>query len=405
MPTFSYQVVSQQGKQNKGNIEADTRQAAMDALRGSGFTIISVDEVGALNKDVQLKIFEKRPTPRDLAVFCRQFVAILDAGVPAVQALEMLAEQTENQMLASALADCKTTIGEGETLADAMREHKKVFPDMLVTLVAAGEASGTITTSFARMADQFEKTAALQETIKKATIYPTFLVCLMVGMITVMLTFVVPRFMGVFDSIGGKMPALTQFTLGLALFMQHRWYIVIGAIILIVFGIKKYKQTPGGQRFFGKLAIHSRIRGKLVIKTASARMARTLGTLLAAGLPLVDAVGIAAETMDNYFFKDALEQAKNAVALGQPLSGELKRSNIFPPLVYHMVGIGEETGDIEGMLDKLAQYYEEEVQSETERLMALIEPIIIVIMAVVVGLMIISIVLPMMSMYDSVSNM
>ena len=405
MPTFSYQVVSQQGKQNKGNIEADTREAAMAALRAAGSTIISVDEVGALNRDVRLSMFEKKPTSRDLAVFCRQFVSILDAGVPAVQALEMLAEQTENKMLADALADCKVTIEQGETLAAAMTAHPKVFPDMLVTLVEAGEASGTLTNSFTRMADQFEKTAALQDTIKKATIYPTFLVFLMIGMVTLMLTFVVPRFMGVFDSIGGKMPALTKVTLGLAMFLQNRWYIVIGIILAVVFGIKAFKKTPAGQRFFGRLAIHSRIRGKLVIKTASARMARTLGTLLAAGLSLVDAISIAAQTMDNYFFKDALEQAKSAVALGQPLSGELQKSGVFPPLVYHMVGIGEETGDIEGMLEKLAEYYEEEVQSETERLMALLEPLIIVIMAVVVGLMIISIVLPMMSMYDALSNM
>ena len=405
MPTFSYLVVNPQGKQNKGNLDAETRDAAMAALRAAGGTVISVDEVGTLNKDVELKIFEKKPTARDLAVFCRQLVAILDAGVPAVSALEMLSEQTENKMLANALGECKTTIEQGETLATAMREYPKVFPSMLITLVEAGEASGTLTVSFTRMAEQFEKTAKLNETIKKATIYPTFLVILMVCMITVMLTFVVPRFQDMFSQIGAEMPALTKFTLGLALFMQHRWYIVIGIILAVIYGIKAFKKTPSGQRFFGHLDIHSKLRGKLVIKTASARMARTLGTLLAAGLSLVDAIGIAANTMDNFFFKDALEQAKSAVALGAPLSGELKQSNIFPPLVYHMVGIGEETGDIEGMLAKLAEYYEEEVQSETERLMAVIEPIIIVIMALIVGTIIISIVMPMMSLYSSLSNM
>lgn len=405
MPTFSYQVVNPQGKHSKGNIDADTREAAMTALRAAGGTIISVAEVNALNKDVKLKAFEKKPKPRDLAVFCRQFVAILDAGVPAVQALEMLAEQTENKMLADALASCKTTIEQGETLADAMRQYPKAFPEMLVTLVEAGEASGTITISFARMADQFEKTAALQDTIKKATIYPVFLLCLMAGMISVMLTAVIPRFLSMFDSLGGELPALTKFTLGLVLFMQSRWYVVIGIIVLAVFAIRRFKQSPGGQRFFGRAAMHSKIRGKLVIKTASARMARTLGTLLGSGLSLVDSIGIAAKTMDNFFFKDALEEAKSAVALGQPLSQELKRTNVFPPLVYHMVGIGEEAGDIEGMLDKLADYYEEEVRAETERLMAVLEPLIIVIMAAIVGTMIISIVLPMMNMYNTVSAM
>ena len=405
MPTFAYMVVNQQGKQNKGNLDADTREAAMEALRGDGYTIISVNEVGGLNKDVKLTAFEKKPTPRDLAVFCRQFVAILDAGVPAVQALDMLAEQTENPMLAAALAECKTTIEQGETLARAMADHPKVFPDMLVTLVEAGEASGSLTNSFNRMADQFEKTATLNETVKKATVYPTFLVVLMFGMIAVMLTFVVPKFEDVFSQIGATMPKITQMTLGLARFFQHDWWLIILIILGVIYGVKAYKKTPGGQRFFGHLAIHSKIRGKLVIKTASARMARTLGTLLAAGLSLVDAISIAADTMDNYFFKDALQQAKSAVALGSPLSGELQKSGVFPPLVYHMVGIGEETGDIEGMLAKLADYYEEEVQSETERLMALIEPIIIVVMALVVGTLILSIVMPMMSLYSSLSSM
>ena len=405
MPTFAYMAVNQQGKQNRGDLDADTREAAMESLRGSGLTVISVNEVSALNRDVKLKAFEKKPTARDLAVFCRQFVSILDAGVPAVQALEMLAEQSENVMLSRALSACKTTIERGETLAHAMRDHPKVFPSMLVTLVEAGEASGTLTNSFSRMAEQFEKTAALQDTIKKATIYPVFLICLMLVMIGVLLAFVVPKFEDVFAQIGAQMPPLTRVTLGLARFLQHNWWILLLVILAGVYGIRAYKRTGAGRRVFGGMAIRSKIRGKLVVKTASARMARTLGTLLAAGLSLVDAIGIAAHTMDNLYFRDALEQAKSAVALGSPLSDELKKSKLFPPLVCHMVHIGEETGDMEGMLEKLAQYYEEEVQSETERLMAVVEPIIIVVMALIVGTIILSIVTPMLSMYNSLSNM
>lgn len=405
MPSFAYTVVDKQGKQNKGSLDADTRDAAMAELKKAGSLVVECKEVGAMGKDVKFTAFDKKPMPRDLAVFCRQFVAILDAGVPAVQALEMLAEQTENKMLANALAECKTTIEQGETLSHAMSQCPKVFPSMLVTLVEAGEASGSLTTSFTRMATQFERTAQLQDTVKKATIYPTILIIMMVCSIAVLLTFVVPTFEDVFAQLNTGMPALTKFTLSVALFFKSKWYVILLIVLAIVFGIKYAQKTPGGRRFFGNMAIHSKIRGRLVVKTASARMARTLGTLLSSGLSLVDALSITADTMDNVFFEDALRQAQTAVTLGAPLSDELKKSGVFPPLVYHMVGIGEETGDIEGMLEKLAEYYEEEVRAETERTLAVMEPVIIVVMAVVIGTIILSIVLPMASMYNSLSNL
>jgi len=405
MPSFAYTVVDKQGKQNKGSVDADTRNAAMTELKKAGSLVVECKEVGAMGRDIHLKAFDKKPAPRDLAVFCRQFVAILDAGVPAVQALEMLAEQTENKMLASALSDCKTTIEQGETLSHAMAEYPKVFPSMLVTLVEAGEASGSLTTSFTRMATQFERTAQLQDTVKKATIYPTILIIMMVCAIVVLLTFVVPTFEDVFAQLNTKMPALTKVTLAIALFLKSKWYVVLLIILAVVFGVRYVKKTSGGNRFFGNMAMHSKIRGRLVVKTASARMARTLGTLLSSGLSLVDALSITADTMDNVFFEDALRSAQSAVTLGAPLSGELKKSGVFPPLVYHMVGIGEETGDIEGMLEKLAEYYEEEVRAETERTLAVMEPVIIVVMAVVIGTIILSIILPMASMYNSLGNL
>ena len=405
MASYSYLVITKQGKENKGTLNADTREAAIEELKQAGNLIISLDEVGLLSKDIKLSFMEKKPKPRDMAVFCRQFVSIIDAGVPVVTALDMLSEQTENKMLAKALAECKKTIEQGETLAHAMGEWPEVFPSMLITLVAAGEASGSLDISFARMAEQFEKDAKIKATIKKATIYPTFLMIVALIAVVVLLTFVVPTFESMLNDLDVKLPGITIFVLGLASFFQHRWYIVIIVVTAIVVSMRIFSHSETGKYFFGKIALKLPLIGQLTVKTASARMARTLGTLIGAGLPLVDSLSIVSNTMTNIFFKDLLIEARDAVLLGAPLSEQFAKGHLFPPLVYHMIGIGEETGAIEKMLGKLADYYEEEVESATERVMAALEPTIIVIMAVLIGTIIISIVMPMASMYNGLGNL
>lgn len=405
LATFSYLVISRQGKENKGTMDADTREAAMEELRRAGNVIISVDEVGLLSKDIKLSSFSSNPKPRDMAVFCRQFVSIINAGVPVVTALDMLSEQTENKKLAKSLADCKKTIEQGETLAHAMGEWPEVFPPMLVTLVAAGEASGSLEVSFSRMADQFEKDAKTKASIRKATIYPTFLLIVAFSAVVLLLIFVVPTFESMLSSLGTKMPGITSAVLSIARFLQHWWYILLVVIAAIVVSMHIFAHSNSGQYFFGKVALKLPLIGQLTTKTASARMARTLGTLLGAGLPLVDSLTIVAGTMTNIYFKDILIQAREAVILGSSLSSQFAKSHLFPPLVYHMIGIGEESGSVEHMLDKLAEYYEEEVENATERAMAALEPAIIVVMAIIIGVIVVSIVLPMASMYNGLGNL
>lgn len=405
MTTFSYLIIDKQGKEKKGTIDAENREAAKQELRRSSNAIISLDEVGMFSKDVNLSFGSKKPVSRDMAVFCRQFVSIIDAGVPVVSALDMLSEQTENKKLAKAIIECKKTIEQGETLANAMKEWPEVFPSLFVTLVSAGEASGSLDLSFSRMADQFEKEAKLKSTIKKATIYPTFLLIMALGSVLVLLTFVVPTFQGILAGLGAKLPALTAGVLAISAFLKGSWYIVLVLIIAIVVSMRVFAHSKSGLYFFGKLAVKMPLLGPLTVKTASARMARTLGTMLSSGLPLVDSLGIVSDTMDNIYFKNLLTDARDAVMLGAPLSKQFEKDHLFPPLVYHMIGIGEETGSIEKMLDKLAYYYEEEVEGATERLLAAMEPIIILIMAVLVGTIILSVVLPMASMYNSLGNL
>jgi len=405
MPTFSYLVVDAAGKEKKGTLEAESREIAVKQLREGGGTVAQLDEAGALSRNVSVGIFEKKPKARDMAVFCRQFVSIVNAGVSVVTALEMLGDQTENRRLRAAVYGCKKSIEKGESLANAMREHTDVFSDLFITLVDAGEASGSLDVSFTRMADQFEKSAKLKSLVKKATTYPIILGVICVIVMFVLLLFVVPTFESMFDQMGTDLPGLTKGVIAVSRFMQARWYLIVGVILALVFGIRSFKKTPEGQRTFSTLGLKLPGIKKLTVKSACAAMARTLSTLLAAGIPLMDALEITASTQSNVFFREALSDAKDDVAMGSPLSEPLKRGGLFPPMVCHMERIGEETGNVEEMLTKLADYYEDEVQTVTQQLTTMLEPLMIVFMAVIVGTIVLSVVLAMAGMYSSLDSL
>lgn len=405
MATYSYIVIDSLGKERKGTLPAENKNAAAEELKRQGNTLVSLDDASILSKDVDLSFFSKRPKARDLAVFCRQFVSILDAGVSVTAALEMLGDQTENKTLAVIINECRMSIEKGSTLADAMRDHREVFSDIFITMVAAGEASGSLEISFERMAVQFEKDAKLKGTIKKASVYP-MIVCIVAAVVVViMLAFVVPSFEEMLTDLGTDLPGITKFVIAASDTLVQRWYYFAGAIVLIIVGIRQYKRTEGGGYFFGRIGIRAPLFGKLTVKTASARMCRTLSTLLAAGVPMMEALGIVSKTMANVHFREVLENAKGDVAMGTPLSETIERSGIFPSLVHHMLKIGEETGNIEGMLTKLADYYDEEVEITTQQIMAALEPAIIVVLCVVIGTIIMAVVMPMASMYGALDNL
>lgn len=405
LATFSYVVIDKAGKETRGSIDAQSFDRAAVELKKAGMTIATLAEAGNLDRDINLTIFERKPKPRDLAIFCRQFVSIINAGVSVISALEMLAEQTENKRLRKAIYDCKVSIEKGETLSSSLGKHRDIFSDMFITMVEAGEASGSLDVSLTRMAEQEEKDSKLKGTIKKASIYPTIVGIVAVCVVISMLTFVVPTFQAMFAQIGGKMPALTLAVIAMSGFVKNCWYLLLLILAALVFGTRAFRKTETGRRFNGKITRKLPLVGRLVVKTASARLSRTLSTLLAAGIPLIDALQITAGTMTNVYFRDALLDARDDVAMGNSLSGSLKRSGLFPPLVHHMVGIGEESGNIEEMLGRLASYYEEEVEQATAQLMAALEPLIIVLLALIVGTIIFSVMLPMMNMYSALDNM
>lgn len=404
MPSFGYLVADENGKEKKGSLEAANLEQARNSLKSQGLTILRLGEQSALQKDIQIDLFH-RIKPRDYSVFCRQMVSMLNAGVTIIDALGMLAEATENKDLARGIREVQTSIQKGETLSDSMRVQPKVFPAMLVQLVEAGESSGSLENSFARMANQFEKEAKIKSMIKKASIYPIIVCVVALIVVIVMLVWVIPGYTDTFAELGTELPLVTRIVVALSNAFVSYWYLILAAAVLLIAAVKRYAKSDSGKQFFGKLAIKIPLFGKLNVKTYSSLLARTLSTMIAAGIPLVEALGISARTMKNQLFRDAVFQAQEDVAKGLPLSGPLKYCGLFPPMIYHMTRIGEETGEIETMLERLADYYDEEVEVGTQTVMAALEPLIILLLAVIVIILVVAIMAPMITAYNAMDQM
>lgn len=404
MATYGYKAITKAGKEVKGSLEADNKDLAMAELRRQELTVIDLGEQSFLTKDIDIQI-GGWPKARDLSVMCRQFVSMTKAGVSILESLKMLCEQTENKRLQDALKEVRISVEKGETLADSLAEHPKVFPGIMVNMVSAGEASGSLETALDRVAVQLEKSHKTQAMVKKAMIYP-IAVCVVAIIVTVvMLVKVIPSYEEMFTQLDTELPWITQFYVNLSHGIINYWFIIVPIIIVIVFGIKTFSGTNAGKHFFGKIALKLPLLKTLTIKSASSMMARTLSTLMGAGVPLIEAVDIVSNVMTNIYFKEALEDAREEITIGMPLSRPLQECGLFPPMVYQMIRIGEESGNTEAMLDKLADYYDEEVEMEVQSLMAAMEPIIIVVLAVVVGGLIAACMMPMMSMYQALDNM
>lgn len=404
MESFLYKAVSAAGKDVKGSVEAESREEAARKIKEQGLVPVSIGKQGALDKDVNIPIFKGKKIPaRDMSVFCRQFASILKAGVSVINALEMLAEQTENKKLKEAIVNTQSNVEKGENLSDSMRQND-AFPSILIDMVRAGEASGSLENSLTRMAIQFEKDAKLNGIVKKAMMYPIVLICVMIGVVIVMLTFVIPSFMTMFEDLDSELPVTTKAILAMSNSLKNYWYIYIIVVVGIVVGIQMYKRTDNGKHNLDKLKLKIPVFGVLQTKSACASFARTMSTLLQAGMPMIDALEISASTMKNVLFYDGLEKVKNGVSLGLPLSNQLKATGLFPAMVVHMVGIGEETGNVEEMLTNSATYYEEEVEVQTQTLTSLMEPVIIVLMAFVVVLLIMAIYQPMIQLYNTLGS-
>lgn len=402
MAQFSYEAVGLDGKIKKGNIESDSLEKARSLLRNDGMTVVKIGEASVLNRDININIGRKKLKPRDLSVFCRQFLSILKAGVSMISALEMLTDQTENKKLKEGLKSVKDNVEKGDTLSVAMKKQDGLFPPILLNMIAAGESSGSLEVSLERMSVHFEKDARIKGMVKKAFMYPIVLIFVMIAVVVVMLTFVIPQFKSMFDDIGSDLPAFTKAALALSDSLQNTWYIWLIGIAVLILAYKLYVSTPNGSRVVAALKLKIPVFGSLSVKTACARFSRTLSTLMASGMPLIDSINICAKVLDNVLYKDALVETSRQIERGVSLTTPLEKSGLFPSMVIHMISIGEETGSMEEMLTNVADYYDEEVEMTTQQATALMEPIIIVMMALVVCALIAVIYGPMVQLYSDI---
>ena len=387
------------GKAKKGSIEAINLDKAKEKLKSEGLIVQDIKEQGAGKKGGGKKVKDK-----DLAVFCKQFSAVLNAGVTIISALEMMSEQLENKTLKRALQEAQSYVQKGGTLADAFKLNPKVFPPIMINMTAAGEMSGNLEICFDRLTTHFETANALHSKVKGAVTYPIVILIVVVAVVAVLLVGVIPQFSQMFDDLGSELPAATQMLVNLSNFLQHKWYILVIIVAAIVFGLKAFGKTEPGSLMYAKIGIKFPLFGNLTIKSAAATFSRTMATLMASGISLIDAVEQVAKMINNRIIREALLDAKTQIAKGVPLSKPLRDCGIFPPMLPQMTKIGEETGNIEDMMDKVADYYEMEVNDATDALTAAMEPLIIVIMGVVVGGIVMAIYSPMLSMYDALDS-
>lgn len=404
MAAYGYEALDRAGKTIKGSIDADTIDKAKSELKQQGLTLLNIKEQSLLTKDLNIEI-GGYPKPRDLSVFCRQFVSMTRAGVSILEALKMLSEQTENKQLKKAVEGVRVSVEKGETLARSLKEYPKVFPELMVNMVAAGESSGSIDVALERMAVQFEKANKTRALVKKAMMYPIIVCLVAIAVVIVMLVVVIPNYATMFSELGTDLPGITKAVQAASNFIIGYWYILIPVIIVVAILLKMFSQTDMGKHVFHGLQLKIPALKNLKTKQASSQMARTMSTLLAAGVPLIEAVEIVGNTMDNVYFREAMDTCKNEIIIGQPLSRPLEEVGLFPPMVYHMVRIGEESGNTEEMLNKLADYYDEEVEMAVQTLMAAMEPLIIVVLAVIVGVLVAACMAPMLSMYGAMENL
>ena len=404
MAAWGYVAIDKGGKEIKGSKDADNKELVLRDLKNQGLIVLELTEQNMLTKDINID-FGGKPTARDMAVFCRQFASITRAGVTIIETLNMLADSTENKKMQKAIYAVRADVEKGESFADSMAQHPAVFSELLVQMARAGEASGSLDTAMERMAIQFEKSAKTHALVKEAMIYPIVVACVAVAVVIVMLVFVIPRYMDMFEQLDAELPGITLAVIALSNFIKDNWFIIIPVVIAIVFAIKTYAKTNSGKHVFGKLQLKIPAIKNLVVKSACAQMARTLSTLVTAGVPLIEAVDIVADTMTNIWFKETLKDALEQIMVGVPLSQPLQTSGLFPPMVYHMLRIGEEAGSTEEMLNKLADYYEEEVEMAVQSLMAAMEPMIIIVLAGVVGILIAAVMAPMVNMYAALDNL
>ncbi len=397
MPSFQYTARDAKGDLKTGTLEAATKDDVMTQLRQKRMNVVKVEEQGKAKVKTGGSI-----AMRDVVIFTRQFSTMINSGLPLVQALDILSKQTENKSLAAVTRQVVFDVESGHTVADALAKHPNAFTDLYVNMVAAGEAGGILDTILMRLATFMEKNDALVRKVKGAMIYPGVIMSVAGICIVVLLIFVIPVFQGMFASVGLTLPLPTRIVIMMSDFLTGYWWAVGGGAFIAYKSIQKWYKTPDGKLALDKLMLKMPVLGDVIRKSAVSRFTRTLGTLISSGVSILDGLEITAKTSGNRVIQDAIMASRTSIAGGDTISAPLAKSNVFPPMVISMIAVGEQTGGLDEMLSKIADFYDEEVDAAVGGLLALMEPIMIVFLGVVVGGMVVAMYLPIFDMINAV---
>ncbi|MGQ0643311.1 MAG: type II secretion system F family protein [Gemmatimonadaceae bacterium] len=397
MPAFTYTARTAQGELKTATIDAPTREDVVAQLRRQRLSVVKVDEETKAKKPRRGSV-----KMRDVVIFTRQFSTMINAGLPLVQALDILAKQTDNKNLSNVTRSVVFDVESGHTVADALGKHPNAFSDLYVNMVAAGEAGGILDTILMRLATFLEKNDALIRKVKGAMIYPGVIMSVAVIAIAVLLLFVIPVFETMFASVGLALPLPTRIVMGLSRFLKGYWWAIgaggFGFIVLF----RRYYKTSGGKLTVDKMMLRIPVLGDVLRKSAVSRFTRTLGTLISSGVSILDGLEITAKTAGNRVIQDAIMASRSSIASGETIAQPLQKSNVFPPMVISMIAVGEQTGGLDEMLSKIADFYDEEVDAAVSGLLSLLEPVMIVFLGVVVGGMVVAMYLPIFDMINAV---
>jgi type IV pilus assembly protein PilC len=396
MPAFTYTARTSNGELRTATIDAPSREDVVAQLRRQRMSIVKVDE------DTKPKAKKGSIKMRDIVIFTRQFSTMINAGLPLVQALDILAKQSENKALSAATREIVFDVESGHTVADALAKQPNAFSDLYVNMVAAGEAGGILDTILMRLATFMEKNDALIRKVKGAMIYPGVIMSVAVIAITVLLIFVIPVFESMFASVGLGLPMPTRVVIGLSRFLKGYWYMLAGGIAATAWLFRRYYATPNGKLAIDRFMLRMPVLGDVLRKSAVSRFTRTLGTLISSGVSILDGLEITAKTAGNRVIQDAIMASRASIAGGDTIAAPLQKSNVFPPMVISMIAVGEQTGGLDEMLSKIADFYDEEVDAAVSGLLSLLEPVMIVFLGVVVGGMVVAMYLPIFDMINAV---
>jgi type IV pilus assembly protein PilC len=399
--TYVFKAIDLVGVQSKGEVDADSKQAVNDQLKSRGLIVLDIAEKRG-SKEIKLP-WGNRVKSADLTIMTRQLSTMVSSGMTILRALYVLEAQTESDALKETLVVVRKDVEAGLPLSDALERHPKIFDPLFVAMTRAGETGGVLDSALIRVADQLEKAEALRRQVKSAMTYPTVIITFAMVVVLALVTFLVPVFAGIFKEFGGELPLITRVTVGASDFVKGFWYLIIVGTAGSIFGFRKFKKSPRGREILQRAMLKAPMKiGDIVQKVALARWSRTFSALITAGVPLLAALDIVGKTAGNVVVEQAMDKVVESVKSGGTIAGPLKESPVFPSMVGHMVGVGEETGALDAMLSKIADFYEDQVAAAVKSLTAIIEPIMIIVVGAIVGFIVIAMYMPMFSLYDQI---